>query len=294
MKIALFVMMLAQVQAPPGAPVAAGQADAAPRAGEQSAAAPQPSTDKGPSDYLVGRGDQLNVVIVGADVFNAKVNVDNDGKFQYLDIGRINAAGLSLAQIAREIQNTLGPAGRNMFLNPTVNVDVAEYRSQNIFVTGAVRNPMGYQIKGNTTLMMALASAGFTTSSGQTITVTRKRPAADNSEKPQVFSFARSDLESGKFQDFRLQDNDLIQVAEAEKCFVTGEVRNIGSYEVTSRTLTVNQVIAMAGGLTERGARNRVRIQRKVDGKDTEIKVNKDLTDVVLPGDTIIVPRRIL
>jgi hypothetical protein len=47
----------------------------------------------------------------------------------------------------------------------------------------------------------------------------------------------------------------------------------------------------MAGGLTDRANKNRVRIRRVIDGKTVDIKA-KDST-IVLPGDTITVGRRI-
>jgi polysaccharide export outer membrane protein len=62
-----------------------------------------------------------------------------------------------------------------------------------------------------------------------------------------------------------------------------------GAYAVDPGT-TVLQVIALAGGLTDRGADGRIKIQRTVKGKPTEIKAK--LTDAVEPGDTIIVPEK--
>ena len=42
--------------------------------------------------------------------------------------------------------------------------------------------------------------------------------------------------------------------------------------------------------MTDRGATNRIRIVRVVNGEKRELKVK--LTDPVLPGDTIIVPEK--
>ncbi len=48
----------------------------------------------------------------------------------------------------------------------------------------------------------------------------------------------------------------------------------------------------MAGGVTERGNDKRIEIKRIVDGKEQTIK-NVKLNDIVKPGDTVIVGRRI-
>jgi polysaccharide biosynthesis/export protein len=82
---------------------------------------------------------------------------------------------------------------------------------------------------------------------------------------------------------------DTIFVPRAESLFVFGQVRSPGQYVVRSGT-TVMQVLSLAGGITDRGALNRVRIVRVVNGEKKEIKVT--LSDTVQPGDTIVVPER--
>ena len=79
-------------------------------------------------------------------------------------------------------------------------------------------------------------------------------------------------------------------VPNADKFFITGEVKTVGQL-VLSQETTVQQAIIMAGGVTDRANKNRVRISRVVDGKTVDIKA-KDST-IVQPGDTITVARRI-
>ena len=69
-----------------------------------------------------------------------------------------------------------------------------------------------------------------------------------------------------------------------------GHVKIPGS-DVIDGDLTVMQAIAMAGGATDKGAPNRVRIFRTIDGKQQEVKGVK-LSDLVRAGDTIDVPQR--
>ena len=82
---------------------------------------------------------------------------------------------------------------------------------------------------------------------------------------------------------------DTLNVPKAQSVFVSGQVKNPGAYAVEPGT-TVLQVLSLAGGLTDRGADSRVRIQRMVKGKLKETKAK--LTDTVQPGDTIIVPQK--
>jgi polysaccharide export outer membrane protein len=88
-----------------------------------------------------------------------------------------------------------------------------------------------------------------------------------------------------------LQDNDTIFVSAADRFYVTGFVRTPGSF-VLQPNMTVQQAIAVAGGLTERGSTRGIKIRRKVKGKDVE--VNARMTDLVQPNDTIQVRQRLI
>ncbi len=174
-------------------------------------------------------------------------------------------------------------------MGPTVTVDVAEYRSQMVYVSGAVANSRGITIRGNETLLGVLAQAGFIPSSGTTVEVTRNKPTPG-----QKFVFKRKDLEMGIAEPFRLQDQDSIFVPEAEKAFVTGEVKAPGPIDVGRGDMTLLQVITLAGGITDRGSKGKIEVTRKdADGKEFKVKVDtKKLSTIIKPGDTIHVGKR--
>ena len=106
----------------------------------------------------------------------------------------------------------------------------------------------------------------------------------------EIFRASIRDLESGTLKkNIELRDGDTIFVPRAETVYVFGQVKNPGAYAIQKDT-TVLQALSLAGGVTEHGAMNRIRIVRIVNGEKKELKVK--LTDVVQPGDTIIVPER--
>jgi protein involved in polysaccharide export with SLBB domain len=71
--------------------------------------------------------------------------------------------------------------------------------------------------------------------------------------------------------------------------YVLGQVKQPGASAVDKGT-TVLQALSLAGGVTDRGSTGRVKIVRNVEGKKKELKAK--LTDVVEPGDTLIVAER--
>lgn len=259
-------------------------------AGAHAGAQPpaRPPQQNVPADYTVGPGDKLNIIVLNISEFSAQgVAVESDGAFEYLNFGRIRAQDKTPREIAAAVRALL--IDKHQHNDPTVTVDVAEFRSQFVYVAGAVKNGGSFPITGNETLLSVLSRAGFTTSSGSYVEVTRNKPVPGTKVR-----FARKALESGAAPAFRLQDQDSIIVTEAEKCYVRGEVRTPGSYEVTEN-MTVLEAIISAGDFTERASKGGVTILRKDgSGKPQKIKVPKDLSMPVLPGDTIVVGRRIL
>jgi polysaccharide export outer membrane protein len=208
----------------------------------------------------------------------------------YQDFGRLKAAGMTVKEIQKEVRDFL--IARKIHTNPTVTVDVTDFRSQMVYVSGAVSHPMGVRITGAETLLNVLAQAGFSPSAGQRIQVIRNRPSY------QEFTFDRRALENGSAAPFQLHDGDSIIVPEAEKALVRGEVRNPGLYEVTSST-SLLQIIVMAGDFNDRASRGSVDVLRKDptgDGKASRIKVKQQefTTFIVKPGDVVEVRRRIL
>jgi polysaccharide export outer membrane protein len=100
-----------------------------------------------------------------------------------------------------------------------------------------------------------------------------------------------SDLQSGRAQSIILADGDTVFVPKAETFFVTGYVRNGGPF-LYDPSMTVSKAISMAGGVTEKGSRSRIRITRIVSGKQVVLKDVKP-DDPVLPGDSIEVMSRL-
>jgi polysaccharide export outer membrane protein len=260
----------------------------------------QPAKPAAPSqqpDYLVGPQDVLTITVWDQNDLSGKFTVETDGSFTFPLIGRIQAGGLTLRQIENELKKRLADG---YFKNPQLTVAVDTYRSQRVFITGEVRTPGTYTLTGDMSLIEALSRAGSTTQfAGNECVIVRAADgkAASGPLLPNQVEGATSirvdlkDLQSGGLsKNVPLKDGDTIYVPLAESVFVFGQVKNPGEYPLRRKDTTVIQALSMAGGATDRGATNRIKIIRIVKGKKTEIKVS--LTDLIQPGDTIMVPDR--
>jgi polysaccharide export outer membrane protein len=247
------------------------------------------------SAYVIGPQDVLAIQVFDQMDLGGKYTVEADGTLSFPLIGRVAAGGMTLRKFESELRNRLADG---YFVDPQVSVAVEQYRSQRLYVVGEVRNPGPVPLTGDMTLIEALARAGSTlpSASGE-IAIVRARQDADGPTLPTdegddrfIVRAAIRDLESGAMKHaIELHDGDTIFVLRAETAFVFGEVRSPGAFPIQKDT-TVLQALSLAGGVTEHGALNRVKAVRLVQGQRTEVKVA--LTDIVKPGDTIIVPEK--
>lgn len=240
-------------------------------------------------DYTIGAQDVLTIQVFDQPDLGGKYAVESDGTFSFPLIGRVKAAGMTLRNFENELKKKLSDG---YFKNPQVTVAVEQYRSQRVFVNGEVRMPGPVALTGGMTLIEALSRAGSTlpSASGEVAVVRPPAPGQRTGEPAEIFRASIRDLESGALKkNIDLQDGDQIYVPRAETVYVFGQVKNPSAYAIQKET-TVLQALSLAGGVTENGAMNRIKIIRVENGEKKEVKVK--LTDVVRPGDTIIVPER--
>ena len=262
--------------------------------GRQAPAQPDPAR----AEYLIGPQDVLTIAVWDSPDLSGKFTVETDGSFTFPLIGRVKAGGLTLRQFEAELKKKLADG---YFKNPQVSVAVETYRSQRIFIVGEVRSPGTYQLTGDMTLIEAIARAGSTTLAAAPEAILVRAPAGGQADSPTLPSQKADasetqrvnlrDLQSGALsQNIALRDGDTIFVPRAESIYVFGQVRSPGAYALQDPETTVLQALSLAGGVTDRGATNRIKVVRVVKGEKVELKVK--LTDPVLPGDTIIVPEK--
>jgi polysaccharide export outer membrane protein len=252
------------------------------------------ATAQSAGEYVIGPQDVLAIQVFDQADLGGKYTVETDGTFTFPLIGRITAAGLTLRKFESELKKKLADG---FFTNPQVTVAIEQYRSQRVFVMGEVRVPGPVPLTGGMTLIEALARAGSTlpSSSGEVAVVRApngaKGPTLPDPDKAaEIIRASIRDLEGGSIrQNIELRDGDTIFVPRAESAYVFGQVKAPGAYSI-QKNMTVLQALSLAGGVTEHGAMNRIKIVRLVNGEKKELKVK--LTDLVEPGDTIIVPEK--
>jgi polysaccharide export outer membrane protein len=233
--------------------------------------------------------DQLKITVLAVAQWSREYPVSADGTVDFPELGAVKVAGLTAAEIEGELIKQL--RARQIHTNPQITVEINQSLNKRVNVLGLVRvvGPIAYA--GDMTLLDAITKSGgrLPESSDEVLVVRASAPGGNDFEQIRINI---RELENGDLsRNIVLQDGDSIIVQKAQPVFVSGEVKAQGAYTVESGT-TVRQVIAIAGGVTERGNDKKIEIKRTVDGKEQTIK-NVKLNDIVKPGDTVIVHRRI-
>jgi polysaccharide biosynthesis/export protein len=258
---------------------------------------PSPVPAETTTDYRLGSGDVLEVVVFGNPDLSRTATVQNDGSIAFPLLGTVTVRGLTVSQIQELLTRQLGD---KYLVDPQVDVQVREYNSQFVSVLGEVTNPGRRPLRGNTRLIDVLLEAGGlkATASGE---VVLGRPGGF----PTGETTRRARLNPGGFSTAEqtvletvLRSGDIITVMPKAFVIVQGEVVRPNRYQIDNE-LTVTGAISLAGGLTRFGS-NKVDVLRIVEPGRTE-KLEVDLKavregkvqDVLLrPNDTITVPRR--
>jgi polysaccharide export outer membrane protein len=248
-------------------------------------------------DYTVSRLDVLNITLAEEPGISGKYTVDVDGTLAFPHVGRFKAEGLTVRQVEAEIGRRL--LADAYFLEPHLTVTLDQFRGRRVFVFGGVTAPGMYPLGDATTLLEVLVKAGGGNASeafvirspGAIGPVLPADAKAAEVIKVSVREFER-DVEAGVLsRNILMRDGYTVFVPRLDRnrVFATGEVKNPGPYSVPEGT-TVLQLLSLAGGVTEAASTGRIKILRIENNQKKTIKVG--LTDVVLPGDTVVVPQR--
>ena len=139
-------------------------------------------------------------------------------------------------------------------------VRVKEHRSQWVTLVGEVVRPGKYYLQGSKTLLELLTEAGGFTAhaSGEVLLSRLDEPrvlmsdgGSTADETVRIFlSPEQSAAQQQEALSLRLTHGDMVTATSTQSFFVSGEVKNPGSYPL-SPGLTVLKAVSVAGGLSQ-------------------------------------------
>jgi polysaccharide export outer membrane protein len=242
---------------------------------EAIAAAPRTRTsEKG--EYRVNPGDILEVTVYNEPDLTKTVQVSSEGYISYPLLGKVEVGGMTVFDISEKMRVLLA---KDYLVNPQVSVSIRQFNT--ISILGEVEKPGSYELKGNMTIIEALALAGGLTQYADPTNA--KVVRNENGEKTTIAINIEDVTKKGdKSKDIVLDPSDVIVIPEAAKISILGQVMRPGSYGLKS-DMTVVDAIALAGGLTQNADPTNVKVVRSEHGIKTTTEINVE--DVTKRGD---------
>ncbi|MDA8084176.1 MAG: polysaccharide export protein [Nitrospiraceae bacterium] len=228
-----------------------------------------------PGDYRIGPEDLLEITVFRAPELNTVARVNASGLIRLSLIDNVHAAGLSVAELEKELAERL----TKFLAEPVVSVFVKEYRSQQITVLGSVKTPGVYFVTGQRYLLDLLSMAGGLSAEAGDVCIIHRAsgPSPDASTSETVVVDLSQLLVKGHAEfNIPLHAGDRIHVPQSGIFFVDGAIRSPGSFPLKG-TITLTQAISMAKGFGYEAEHDSIKIYRETGKPEREvITVNYD------------------
>ncbi|MBI2504937.1 MAG: SLBB domain-containing protein [Candidatus Latescibacteria bacterium] len=229
-------------------------------------------------EYVLGYGDVLEVTLRGLEQVKEEIPVRSDGMVSFSMVQNVRAAGLTLRELDEELTREL----KKYLREPSIDVDVSEYKSKMVSLQGAILSistlgggktgPGRYPLKGKVRMLDLILEAGGTTPDAQLDRVQLIR--GDKSYRLNI----QRVLNTGDARDnVVLQADDILVVPgiarQSKKVIILGEVNSPNVF-VFPEDVTLLEALGQAGGLKETAIRNDIRIIRNVEGAPQMFSLN--------------------
>ena len=235
------------------------------------------------NDYQMGTGDVLRITVYGQPDLTTEARIGGSGSITFPLIGDVKLVGSTPSQGETEIARRLKKGG--FILDPNVNLNVVQYRSQQISVLGRVNRPGQHTLEKVSRVSDALALAGGIIIDGaDTITLVREREGKTEYRDIDVVALFKT---GGETSNELVVDGDIINVSRQPMFYIYGEVQRPGSFRL-EQNMSLVQALSLGGGLTQRGTQRGIKILRR-DANGEMQQLDTQLADLVKKDDVIYV-----
>lgn len=213
-----------------------------------------------PAGYILGPGDELVVQINGLADFSENMVIDRDGRVLVPKVGPLNLAGVALSDVEKVFTAHIGKVYRNF----SVSVTMGRLRSIEVFVVGQARQPGKHLVSSLSSLINALFETGGPSSNGSLRAIELRRAGKKVASVDMYAFLAQGDNSA----DVQLRSGDIIFIPPAgARVAMMGIVNTPAIYELRGAE-TINQILAMSGGLPTLAAPQKAQLERLDSSRD--------------------------
>jgi polysaccharide biosynthesis/export protein len=219
-----------------------------------------------PSGYVIGPGDNINILFFGKISEDFQGAVNRMGNLNISQLGPVPVSGLTIAELKENINKRVA----NQMIGVEASVSLGELRSITVFILGEVEKPGSYTVNSLSTLMNAILISGGINRNGTLRDIQLKRSGKIISHFDLYELLTDGDTSS----DSRLLPGDVVFVPTiGQTVSVVGEVHRPAIYELKDDSDSLSKIINIAGGLRTRAKIENVLVKNINGNNVTEINL---------------------
>lgn len=236
------------------------------------------------SEYRLGAGDSIRILVFQNPELTLESRIAENGVISYPLLGSVNLGGKTVAEAEHQIAGALADGG--FVIKPQVTIALAQIRSAQVSILGQITRPGRYPLEtANLKVSDLIAIAGGPSATGSDVLILSG--TRDGKPFKREIDLPLALLGQDGQEDLLVQGGDVLFVNRAPVFYVYGEAQRPGNYRL-ERNMTVQQALATAGGISQRGMEFWLKLNRKqADG--SVVQLSPERYDLVQPDDVIYV-----
>jgi polysaccharide export outer membrane protein len=212
--------------------------------------------------YELGRGDEITVNAIGRAELTGKHVIGPDGEITMPIVGAVQIAGMTREDASLAIEKALS----TYYSAVSISISVDQYTSNQIVLLGAVEHP-GILTFNRTPTLLEVISRGGVQASGIAVAGQSAAGSKPSGIPEECVIYRGNDTmvtvqlaallnEGSPLANLRLKRDDIVFVSgRTSYVSVLGQVNHPGNLQL-QKTSTLSDLLAQAGGPTEKAGRN--------------------------------------
>jgi protein involved in polysaccharide export with SLBB domain len=236
--------------------------------------------------YVLGPRDKVLVVLRGAQNRTERYSIGDDGQLLVADLRPISAAGRSLREVAREVEQEVA----SRLLDTQAFVSLDGLRNLNVQILGEVSRPGRTVVSAYGSVLDALNAARGVRKTGSLRRIQLSR--ADGTQ--QTVDLYQLLLTGSREVDLQLKDGDRLMVPPVGSTLaVAGPVKRAGIYELPrDQDLTLQQALYLAGETRQAAGLRFMRIRTDNNGNEQFLSLPDGEAAILADQDVVVAQSR--
>jgi len=201
MLAALVISVSAMAQSVPASPAAPSSASTVNSFG---------FSDRHPR-YVMRPGDIFDIAFEYTPEFNQTVTVQPDGYVALRDVGDLYVAGLATPDVTQKLRDAYG----KILNKPMISIVLKDFEKPYFIADGQVGHPGKYELRGDTTVVQAVAMAGGFLTSAKHSDVVLFRRVSDEWVESKVLDVKKMQNSHDLTEDVHLRPGDMVFVPKS-------------------------------------------------------------------------------